>query len=171
VGFSAIVDRDSGHCVASSAWDSERAMRATAGAVQSVRDEGTKAFGGTIASVEEWEIALMHRAHRAREGTCVRLTRIRTEPSQLDRAVETVKGMVLPRLETLPGFASCSLMIDRHSGLYVGAAAFDARAELEASRETSTEMRAAVAQKLGATVEDVHEYELALAHLRVPELV
>lgn len=171
VGFSALVDRASGRCIATSSWDSERAMRATAGAVQAVRDEGTKAFGGTIASVEEWEIALLHREHHTQEGTCVRVTRIQGDPSQVDRAVEIVRGTVIPRLEAMSGFGSCSFLVNRTTGLAVGTFAFDTRAALEASRAGATEVRTAVVQQLGATVEDVHEFELAIAHLRVPELV
>jgi len=171
VGFSALVDRVSGRCIATSSWDSERAMRATSGAVQAVRDEGTKAFGGTIAAVEEWEIALLHREHHARAGTCARVTRIAFEPSTLDRALETVRTTVVPRLEAMPGFGSCSVLTDRSSGLTVGTFAFDSREALEASRTAAAEIRAGVVEQLGARVEDVLELELVIAHLRVPELV
>lgn len=171
VGFSVLVDRESGRCIATSSWDSERAMRAANGAVQAVRDEGSEAFGGTIASVEEWEIALLHREHHTREGTCVRVTRIKGEPSQLDQALETIRGTVVPKLETMPGCGSCSVLIDRGTGLMVGTFAFDTREVLEASRAAATDIRAAVVQRLGAAVEDVHELDLAIAHLRVPELV
>ena len=171
VGFSALVDRTSGRCIATSSWDTERAMHATAGAVQAVRDEGTKAFGGTIANVEEWEIALLHREHNTREGTRARVTRIKGDPSTLDRAMETFRGTVVPKLESMPGFGSCSFLVNRASGLTVGTFAFDTPAALEASRDAATEIRTAVATKLGATIEDVHEFELAIAHLRVPELV
>ena len=42
---------------------------------------------------------------------------------------------------------------------------------MEASREVATELRSKVAKQAGAEVEDVAEFEMALAHLRVPELV
>lgn len=171
VGLSVVVDRDTGRCIATSSWDSERAMQASAAAMQAVRDQGTKAFGGTISSVEEWEIALLHRAHHTREGTCVRVTRLTGDPGILDQAVDLVRGTVIPRLETMPGFGSCSFLVDRGTGRAVGTFAFDTRAALEASRAAATEVRTAVVRQLGATVEDVHEFELALAHLRVPELV
>jgi hypothetical protein len=42
---------------------------------------------------------------------------------------------------------------------------------MEDSREAATELRSMVADKAGAEIEDVAEFEMALAHLRVPELV
>ncbi len=51
------------------------------------------------------------------------------------------------------------------------AVAFDNRAALDASRSTGEELRRASTDELGMQVLDVHEYELALAHLHIPELV
>jgi len=41
---------------------------------------------------------------------------------------------------------------------------------MEASREVASKLRAKVADRAGAQIEDVAEFEMALAHLRVPEL-
>src|SRR6201987_5132386 len=54
VGLSLLVDRTSGRCIATSSWESEEAMRASAEALQPIRDRAAELFGGG-AQIEEWE--------------------------------------------------------------------------------------------------------------------
>ena len=170
-GLSLVVDRKSGRCIATTSWDTEEAMRATASAVQSLREDASRAFGGTIDNVEEWEIAILHREHETMKGTCVRVTWLRGDPSLLDSGIDTFRDDVLPQVEQLDGFCSASLLVDRATGRLAGATAWDTRAAMEKSRDGATKIRTSTASKLEAQVEDVREFELALAHLRVPELV
>ena len=169
VGISLLVDRESGRCIATSAWETEEAMRASEDRVQPVRDRAAEMFGGT-AQVQEWEIALLHRDHRSGEGACVRATWLRAARGQLDRAAEFYKSTVLPSVEELDGFCSASLMIDRASGLAVSSATFDSRDAMDRNREQARSLRATRLRELGADQIDVGEFDLALAHLRVPEL-
>jgi hypothetical protein len=69
VGLSLLVDRESGRCIATSAWESEEAMRATEGRVASIRDRGAERFGGD-AEVGEWEIAVLHRVRPSTDRAC-----------------------------------------------------------------------------------------------------
>ena len=69
-GLSLLVDRSSGRCIATSAWQSEEAMRASAESIRPVRDCAAEVFGGS-ADVEEWEVAVLHRDHRSNDGACV----------------------------------------------------------------------------------------------------
>ena len=55
IGMSLLVDRESGRCIATSAWETEEAMRASAELVRPLRDRAAETFGGT-GRVEEWEI-------------------------------------------------------------------------------------------------------------------
>ena len=49
IGLSLLVDRPSGRCIATSSWQSEEAMRASAEAVRPVRDRAAELFGGSAA--------------------------------------------------------------------------------------------------------------------------
>ena len=109
VGLSLLVDRTSGRCIATSSWDSEEAMRASAESIEPIRDQAAQLFGGS-AQVEEWEIAAMHREHRAGAGACVRATWVKVDPDQIDGGIDFYKTTLLPALEELEGsaVAACS---------------------------------------------------------------
>ena len=68
------------------------------------------------------------------------------------------------------GFCSASLLVDRASGRAVSTVNFDGREALERNREQAGAVRAAGSQETRAEVLEVCEFELALAHLRVPEM-
>jgi heme-degrading monooxygenase HmoA len=171
IGMSLLVDRESGRCIATSSWETEQDMRATADRMNQVRTKGTEAFGGTIDNIQEWEIALLHREHDTKAGTRVRVSWLKGDPAQVQKAIDTFRTSVLPAVEQLKGFCSASLLVDRATGRSVSTFAYDTTKALEASRERAMAIRSATSQQLSAQVEDVHEFELAIAHLRVPELV
>jgi len=169
IGLSMLCDRESGRCIATSAWQSEEAMHASDEALQPVREMVGTTMGGSP-MVEEWEIAVLHRDHRSVAGACVRATWAKVDPSKLERAIDVYKLASLPRLEDLAGFCSASLLIDRASGRCVTSVTYDSQEAMELNREAAASMRAATAKDSGAEVLDVGEFELAIAHLRVPEL-
>ena len=169
VGMSLLVDRTSGRCIATSSWESEEAMRASAESLRPMRDRAAELFGGG-AQIEEWEIAAMHREHRAGEGACVRATWVKVDPDQLDGGIEFYKGTILPALEELEGFCSASLLVDRASGRGVAVATFDNAEALEQNKDQLDGIKATGSQEASAEVLDECDFELALAHLRVPEM-
>jgi hypothetical protein len=170
VGVSLLVDRESGRCIATSAWETEEAMRASADRIRPIRDRAAEMFGGSP-TVEEWEIAALHRDHRSHDGACVRATWVTGDPARIDQNVEFYKTSVLPELENLEGFCSASLMIDRASGRSVACVSFDSREAMERNRDQSMALKNAKIQEAGVEEADEREFELALAHLRAPELV
>src|SRR5262245_32140534 len=97
VGLSLMVDRTSGRCIATSSWESEEAMRASADSIRPIRERAAELFGGS-AQVEEWEVTAMHREHRAGEGACVRATWVKVDPDQIDRGIDFYKTTILPAL-------------------------------------------------------------------------
>jgi heme-degrading monooxygenase HmoA len=170
VGVSLLVDRESGRCIATSAWETDEAMHASAERVQPIRDQAAEKFGGS-ANVEEWEIAALHRDHRSGAGACARVTWVSGEADRMDQNVEYYKTAVLPDLENLEGFCSASLLINRASGRAVSCATFDSREAMERNREQSMALKNEKIQEANVEELDEREFELAIAHLRVPELV
>jgi heme-degrading monooxygenase HmoA len=168
-GLSLIVDRESGRCIATTAWEDEAAMRAGERPVESIRQEAAEHFGGSVVKVERWEIAYMHREHRAAEGARVRCTWLRLP--DVERGLDAFRTRVLPRVEEMEGFCSASFFLDRESGRAVSAIAWDGQDALDHTRDQMAELRSSITSTLGAEVEDVAEFELAIAHLRAPELV
>jgi heme-degrading monooxygenase HmoA len=172
VGLSLLADPQTGRCILTTAWETEEAMRASAEQIRPIRAEAADAFGGIGSpSVEEWEIAVLHRDHRSGEGACARATWVNLPPDQLDQGIDFYKASVLPELEALDGFCSASLLVNRASGRSVSCASFDSLEAMERSREQRTAMKDEKIREVGAEELDDCEFELRLAHLRAPELV
>ncbi len=170
VGLSLLVDRDSGRCIATTAWESEAAMHASADYTRPVRDQAAQLFGR---QPNDRRVGNRGTASRSplRSGACVRATWLRVRPEQFDRAIEFYRGSVLPAIEELDGFCSASLMIDRASWRAVSSSTFDSLEAMQRNEERARSLRTARLRDLGADQHDVGEFELAVAHLRVPELV
>ena len=169
-GMSMLVDRSTGTAIATSAWESEEAMRATAQRIQPLRERGAERMAAT-AEVREWEIAVLHRERSAPESACATVTWTRGEPEHAERNLQAFRDRVLPRLVELDGFCSVSLFIDREEGRGVTATVFRDRAALEAAREDLQQIRSEAMQKLSLELLDVTELEVVFADLRVPEMV
>nr|WP_219632634.1 hypothetical protein [Haloechinothrix aidingensis] len=167
-GLSMLVDRESGRCIATSSWESAEAMRATEDEVRTIRDRAAELLGGR-AQVDEWEIAALHRHRASGEGACVRATWFRVDPADVDRGIDVYKMGLLPEIEQLEGFCSASLFVDRAAGIAVSSLTYDSEEAMERTRNRADSLRTAGAREAGVEVLDVCEFELAVAHLRVPE--
>lgn len=170
VGMSMLVDRESGRCIATTAWESEAAMRDSAERVIPLRDEAARALGASGSEVDTWELAVVHRDHALPDGAFARVTWLSGDSDTADRAVDIFKMVVLPKVQEFDGFCSASFLINREAGRAVGTVTFDTREQIERTREATARLREAATKEIGATVDEVAEFEVALAHLHVPEL-
>jgi heme-degrading monooxygenase HmoA len=171
IGLSMLVDRASGRCINTSAWQDEDSMRAGGEQLRPLRRRGAELMGGGEPQAEEWEITVLHRDHTSQQGACVRATWVRMDPQQVDRGVEVFKNSALPAIEGYDGFCSASLLVNRESGRAVVSVTFDSRDAMERNRERAQQVREQTVREMNGEVVEVGEFELALAHLRVPELV
>ena len=162
-GLSMLVDRETGLCVATSSWESQAAMRASDEQLGPIRDRGSDILGGSM-ETDEWEIAVMHRTHH---GECCRVSWLKGD---LDALTETFRAGLLPELEQTGGFCSASLLVNRSTGVGCATTAWETRAVMEASRSSADDMRSRAATDADGEIVDVHEFELAYAHLHVPEM-
>jgi hypothetical protein len=170
VGLSLLVDHATGWCIATSSWQDQASMRASGDAIRPVRDRFVSEIGATGAEVDEWEIALMHRDHHSMAGARARASWLQGNATSIDDSIESVRA-VLPLLDDLPGFCSASLLVNREEGRAVSTVIYDSAETLAQTRARANELRTYVADQTGAEVLEVAEFELAVAHLRVPELV
>ena len=162
-GLSMLVDRETGQCIATSSWENEATMRASDQQLRPIRDRGRDILGGSI-QIDEWEIAVMHRSHH---GECCRVSWLQGD---LDAMRETFRVGILPELEQTPGFCSASLLVNQSTGLGCATTAWETHAAMEASRSMADDMRSRAASDAGGQIVDMHEFDLAYAHLHVPEM-
>lgn len=170
VGLSMVVDRESGRAIVTTAWDSEDAMHASAQNVMAMRDQAAELMAGQP-TVEEWELAYVHREHRAGDGVWSRLTWSTFDPAKADDAMELFRSGIMPRMREIDGFCSGSLVTNRTDGRSCLTVTYDSRDAMIAARDTALKLRADMIQGIGMQVTEVAEFELCLAHLDVPELV
>lgn len=170
VGLSMLADREDGRCIVTTAWADEHAMRSSAEGMRTLRDRAAEVFGDQP-TVQEWEIAFLHRAYETRDGACARVVWSRTVPGLVERTIDAYRVSLLPRLEEMPGFCSISLMVSRAEGLAVSATVYEDRRSLDQTRAISATLRDDFALAMGVAITDVAEMDLVLAHLGVPETV
>jgi quinol monooxygenase YgiN len=170
LGLSMLADRDTGRCIVTTSWRDEAALHSSADDVRPFAERTAELLGGA-AEVQEWGIAAMHRVQEASQGARSRVTWLRTGPDAVNRAVDAVRLSLMPKLDDLPGFCSVSIMVRRDDGLTVAAISYDSGAHLEQAAEGAREFREEFAPALGIEIVDTAEFDVAIAHLRVPETI
>ncbi len=163
-GMSVLVDRDTGRCMVNSVWTTMQAMRASNTALTPLREQGGQILGSPAAS-EEWEIALMHEMHPVEAGCGLRVTRVTFDPADADSSIDTVRTTTIPASELLPGFCRLTMLVDRKAGKGMALTSFENPDAMQKSRKKVEQIRKVSTEKAHATVESVHEYELAFTSL------
>jgi quinol monooxygenase YgiN len=169
-GLSMLADSPTGSCIVTTSWRDEATLRSSVEDVRPFAERTAELLGGRP-EVQEWEIAAMHRVHDAQPGAASRVTWLRTDPGGVQRAVDAVRLSLMPKLQDLAGFCSVSIMVRRDEGLTVASVSYDNRADLERANEGAREFREEFAPAMGIEVTDTAEFDVAIAHLRVPETI
>ena len=170
IGLSMLCDRDTGRCIATTAWETEEAMHDSESGVHDLRMRMAEMMGGRP-EIQEWEIAVLHRMREAPEGACARVTWARGDPALIDDRMSTMRTAMLPRVEELPGFCSVSVLMNRNTGEGVTATIYESRDVMNRASDQGMAMREDIARQMHMEMTEVAEMELVLAHLRVPETV
>jgi len=170
VGLSMLADREAGRSIITAAWATEEAMRASAESVRELRRGAAEALRADTVDVMEYEIAILHRAHAAGDGACARVVWTEMPEGRLDSMVETFRMTMMSRMEELPGFCSMSMLIDRPMNRSVVSVTYADHGAMARAREQGQAMRADLDQATGSHVTEIAEFDLVLAHLRVPEM-
>lgn len=170
VGLSLLVGPVSGRCVVTTAWRSAEAMRTGGRRLRPAHDRLGAVVGGRPDD-EDWEIAVVHRAHPAPPGACVRAVRVQVDPARMDHGVDLYRMVLLPQIAEFPGFSSASLWVDRACGHAVSSVTFDSREAMRRTRSLAAVVREGATREASGEVLEVDEFDLVLAHLHVPESV
>jgi len=170
IGLSMLADRMSGRCIVTTAWADADALRRSAERVAPLRQRAAEIMGGQV-SVNEWEIAVLHRMHESGDGACTRVIWSRGDPARMDRVIDAFRMSLIARIEDLPGFCSLSLMVDRANGRLATAVNYDDREQMNRAQEQGMALRHQFNSQMGLEATEVAEFDLAVAHLRVPETV
>jgi quinol monooxygenase YgiN len=170
VGLSMLAERETGRSIVTTSWADLAAMSNSADGVVELRRRAAEILDGP-AEVQEWEVALMHRLHTAHHGACARVIWTEGDPADTDRAMDHFRTSVLPKLQDLAGCCSVSVMLDRTSGRSVLTTTYDSPQDMAAAKDRAMAMREEFTQQMNRRITDVAEFDLVLAHLRVPEMV
>jgi quinol monooxygenase YgiN len=170
VGLSMFYDRETGRSIVTSAWADAESLRRSTDGVTAMRQRAAEIMGGP-AEVQEWEIAVLHRLHGVHYGACARVIWTESHPTQLNHMVDAFRMSVIPRVEDLPGLVSVSLMIDRPSGRSATSVTYDCRESRKEAEAPGMALREEFTQQMGMTVTEVAVFDVAFAHLHVPETV
>jgi len=68
-----------------------------------MRNRLSQLLGGQP-EVQQWEIAVLHRAHEAGDGACARVTWTQGDTTDVDRTIDRWKESVMPKLQEPAGF-------------------------------------------------------------------
>lgn len=170
IGISLLVDRSSGRCITTSAWETQEAMHASASAIEEVRNRAVEIFGDSgTPTVDEWEIAVLHREHETGEGAAVRVTWANVDPAQVDSGVEVFKS-ALPAMQQLDGMCSASLFVDRARGRGVTSVAFESADAIQRNHDEIERLKGSVSEEAAALIFEERDFEMVISHLRVPEM-
>jgi quinol monooxygenase YgiN len=170
VGMSLLGNRTDGKCISASAWESEQAMRESGEASASMRQRAGELFDAAPRA-EEWEMAAMHRVRTPGAGACARVTWIRADPGDVDHDIDVFRTITLPAVGEFGGFCSGSLLVDRVSGRSAATFVYADADALAETRRMADDLRKRTMSQMRAALQDVHEFDLVVAHLHAPELV
>jgi hypothetical protein len=171
VGLSMLADRESGRCIASSAWADEESLKSSTEMVRPMQDRLMQMLKAEDALIQSWDVAVLHRDHPSPAGARAAVTWARIIPAHADVVLDAYRANLLPRLQELPGFCSVSMVVDRKHGRTVSVTSFDSPDALDLIRKRARLLREEFAHAVGARIHDIAEMDLVVAHLHVPETV
>jgi quinol monooxygenase YgiN len=173
IGLSMLVDRSTGRCIVTSSWDDVDALHRSAEAIRGIREMAVSTVRGVEGDTEvvEWEIGAVHRVRNAPEGAAARVISTRSPLGEADRSIDAFRSIIVPRVGDLAGFCSISFFVNRETGRCSIASVYEDRQTRSRSKGQAQAMREEFTQHMAMHVTDVTEYDVALSHLRVPEMV
>lgn len=164
-GSSIFVDRKLGKLFVVSWWESEEARRNSDEVLRERRASLLEPFAVTVA-VERYEAMVFHPVRQPLAGGGLRLCRLEFDPADAELLADTFRSTVVPKLESLPGLARASLLIDRKRGRGLVGVLFVDRESMAASRGPQSAARHEGAAKAHVTVTGLEEFAIVFTDVR-----
>ena len=173
VGLSMLVDRATGRCIVTTSWDDAGAMQRSAEAIGGIRDTLSRTLEGAVdeAEVAEWEVGVLHRSLGTPQHAAARVIYTKGPLGAADRIIDGFRTNIVPRIDDLAGFCSVSLFVNRENGRCAITSVYEDRQTMNRAKGQAQAMREEFTQHMGMHITEVAEFEVAIAHLRVPETV
>lgn len=171
VGLSMLVDRHTGLCIVTTSWSDADAMHRSAEAIGPIRTTVVESVQGNAIEVAEWEVGVLHRVLDAPPNAAARVIFAKGPIGATDKIIDGFRAHVVPRVDDLAGFCSISFFANRDTGRYAATTLYEDRQTMNRAKGQSQAMREEFTMHLGMHITEVVEFDVALAHLRVPETV
>ena len=173
IGLSMLVDRHTGLCIVTTAWADVEAMHRSAEAIRAMRETTIRTVHGVDSETEvaEWEVGVVHRLREAPPRAACRVIQTKAPLGETDRIFDSFRTNIVPRVDDLAGFCSVSLLANRDTGRCAIATVYQDRQTMNRAKGQAQAMREEFTEHMRMHITDVAEFDVALAHLRVPETV
>lgn len=165
MGLALWVDRAHGDAVLATVWATDADMVAGEAVEQPLRCRAAEIMGGT-ATVDRFQGALVDALRPVHAGNVMRLLRIQATPADIYDHVAWSRSEVIPVLHRTPGYLAYFCGVDPDSGRAVAMTTYHDRTDADIALMTTSTLRSAAAER-GMTVDALHEYEVAVAGIRI----
>ncbi len=173
IGLSMLVDRHTGRCIVTTSWEDAEAMHDSAEAIRSLRETAIRTVHGLESETEvvEWAVGVLHRVREAPDRAACRVILTKGPLGETDRIIDGFRANIVPRIDDLAGFCSVSLFVSRETGRGAITSVYEDRQTMNRAKGQAQAMREEFTEHMGVHITEVAEFDVALAHLRVPETV
>jgi hypothetical protein len=159
-GFLMLIDREQGTALGITLFATEKEIRAAEPAFEEMASTIPEEMRGRRVSVDTYEVLMLDGGTGAKAA---RLSTIEGPPDQIDPGTRRVIEDILPRVQSIDGFAGVISLADRKSGMTKLITLWTSADALAASDAAANDLRSEAAKAAGGTIAGVERYEVAVA--------
>jgi hypothetical protein len=159
-GFLMLIDREQGTALGITMFATEKELRDAEPAFEKMASTIPEEMRGRRVSVDIYEVLMLDGGTDAKAA---RLSTLEGPPEQIDSGTRRVIEDILPRVQSIDGFAGVISLADRKSGTTKLITLWTSANALTASESAATNLRSEAAKAAGGTISGVERYEVAVA--------
>jgi hypothetical protein len=159
-GFLMLIDREQGTALGITLFATEKEIRAAEPAFEEMASTIPEEMRGRRVSVDTYEVLMLDGGTDAKAA---RLSTLEGPPDQIDPGTRRVIEDILPRVQSIDGFAGVISLADRKSGTTKLITLWTSADALTASEAAANDLRSEAAKAAGGKVAGVERYEVAVA--------